>query len=34
MRRTIITVGVAAVLAAVIAYYLPDVKRYVELSRM
>lgn len=34
MVRTIVTVGIAAAAAATVAYYLPDLKRYIEMSKM
>jgi hypothetical protein len=34
MLRTVILVGLTAVLAVVIMQALPDIKRYVEISKM
>lgn len=34
MLRTILAVGLAAALAAAIVHFLPDLKRYIEVSKM
>lgn len=34
MLRTVITLGLAAAVTAAVVYTLPDVKRYIEVSRM